>query len=414
MNSTNKIITIFESFEESLDVLRTNRLRTFLSALGIIIGIGSVIALLTLGEGSKQSVREQIQSLGANLLTIRAGSQTQGFLRGAPSTATTLKNTDYEAIRTTTRITTLKDVAAEYSGRVQVSYGRNNTNSQITGVTENMFGMKNIGLEYGNLFTEQDRLRYAKVAVIGQTVATDLFGEGVNPVGESISIKGTSYTVIGLTESKGGFGTQSTDEQIYVPLETAQKVLFGVDYLSNIYAEAKSEQDMEGAKNQLGFLLLELHKKQLPADADFSITSQEDILDTITSVTGTFTTLLAGVAAISLVVGGIGVMNIMLVTVTERTSEIGLRKALGAKKKSIIKQFLYESLILTIGGGIIGVLVGIAVSVGLTKALSLPLVIPINGVILSFFVSATVGIIFGLYPAYKAARLQPVEALRFE
>lgn len=403
-----------EIIEESISVLKVNKMRTALSALGIIIGIGSVIALMTLGQASQKSVSERIKSLGSNLITIRPGAASQGFLRGPGSDNKTLKLSDAQGIIKSDRINTVDKVASEYASRKQVSYDKNNSNVEITGVTQDYFSIRNIELSYGKFFSDQDGLNVRKIAVIGSTVAGDLYGDGVNPVGKNIRIDGVSYEVIGVTKSKGTGGFNSSDEAVYVPLETAQKILFGVNYLSTIYASAKSESDMEPAQNQIGYLLLELHKKATPDDADFTISTQEDILQTASQITGTFTTLLTGIAAISLIVGGIGIMNIMLVTVTERTSEVGLRKALGAKRKDIISQFLVESVVLTITGGLIGVFVGIGTSIVLTKVMSLPPTISVPSILLAVTVACVIGIIFGIYPAVKASKLEPIEALRYE
>lgn len=407
-------MSLLEIFEESIYVLKTNRMRTTLSALGIIIGIASVITLMTLGQASQQSIKTQIQSLGANLLIIRPGSQQQGFLRGPDSNNTSLKYSDAEAIAKSDRVTTVANVASEYSSRAQVSYGRNNDNVSVAGVTPDYFELRNIELSIGSPINDQQNQNMEKVAVVGSTTATNLFGEGVNPIGESIRINGQAFRVIGITKEKGGLGGASTDETVYVPLFAAQKALFGVNHVSTIYVGAKNENIMSEAQNQVGFLLLELHKKATPADADFSITSQADILNTVTSVTQTFTTLLTGIAAISLIVGGIGIMNIMLVTVTERTTEIGLRKALGAKRRVIIQQFLVEAIILTMFGGLIGVTLGIGVSLIITHYMKLPQIISTQSVLISVIVSCVIGIVFGWYPAYKASKLQPIEALRYE
>jgi putative ABC transport system permease protein len=407
-------MNLIEITEESISVLKTNRLRTALSALGIIIGIASVIALMTLGQASQLSIRQRIQSLGSNLLTVRPGNQQQGFLRGQGSTNKTLKLSDARAVAESTRISGVESVASEYSSRTQVSYERNNTNVQVSGVTEDYFKIRNIEISMGRPLSASDDLSLNKVAIIGPTVAEDLFGANADPLGKNIRINGVSYAVIGVTKSKGTGGFNTTDEAVFIPLNTAQKVLFGVNYLSTIYIAAKSEADMEAAKNQVGFLMLELHNKASPADADFSISSQEDILETANAVTGTFTTLLTGIAAISLIVGGIGIMNIMLVTVTERTSEIGLRKALGAKRKTIITQFLVESVVLTVTGGLIGVFVGLIASLVLTKVMGLPSAISVGAVFLAVSVSCAIGIVFGWYPAFKASKLQPIEALRYE
>lgn len=404
---------LIELFEESISVLTTNRLRTGLSALGIIIGIGSVIALMTLGQASQQSVTQNIQSLGANLLTISPGSQQgSGFIRNSNNGVTTLTNDDAKAISESQRLTTVNQVAAVYSANSQVSYGSNNDNIQIEGVTEGYFELRNIDLLLGQPITEQDNLLVRKSAVVSQDVVDELMSGTPNPIGETIRINGNTFTITGVTESQSGFGRSSS--VVYIPLTTAQNALFGVKHVTSIYVGAKDENQMDAAENQLGWLLLERHGLKAPEDADFSISSQSDILETVGEVTQTFTTLLTGIAAISLVVGGIGIMNIMLVTVTERTREIGIRKAIGAKRKTIILQFLIESVLLTVTGGFIGVLFGLGVSLILTKYMSLPNTISYNAIGLAVAVSSAIGVVFGIYPAYKASKLQPIEALRYE
>lgn len=408
----------FELLEESVSVLRTNKMRTALSVLGIIIGIGSVITLMTLGQASQVSITERIQSLGANLLIISpgsSGSSRSNFFRGGGfGGGNTLKYEDALAIAESDRITTVDSVAASYSSRSEITYDRNLESVSVNGVTPEYFKLRNVELGMGEEISQTDIDTSNKVAIIGATAAEALFGAGVNPLGEKIRIEGLSFTVIGVTDEKGSMGGSNFDEVVYVPLTTAQKVLYGVDFVSSIYVGAKNENVMEAAENQVGFLLLEQHRLTSPSDADFTISSQADILETVNEVTQTFTTLLTGIAAISLVVGGIGIMNIMLVTVTERTREIGIRKALGAKRKSIISQFLIESTILTIIGGIIGVLLGLAVSYIITNKMDLPQVMSVESIALSVLVSTVIGILFGWYPAQKASKLQPIEALRYE
>ncbi|HUW21441.1 MAG TPA: ABC transporter permease [Candidatus Bathyarchaeia archaeon] len=399
---------------ESFGTLALNKVRTGLAMLGVIIGIGSVIALISLGQASQKSVENQIKSLGSNLLTISPGARVSEGVRGAFGGVTTLSYDDAKAIKNSSQVTTVKEVSAEFRRNSQVIAGRNNTNTQVSGVTPEYSAIRNINLTSGLFISEQNLTGMNRVAVLGPQVAADLFGEGVNPVGKTIRIDGTAFNVIGLTESKGGSGPMNDDDKIYVPLTTAQKFIFGVNYVNSIYVEAKSEKVMDQARNEIGYLLLERHKLTDPTLADFSIMSQEDILSTVSQVTGTFTTLLSGIAAISLVVGGIGIMNIMLVTVTERTREIGLRKALGAKKKWITAQFLFEAAIITLVGGLVGIIVGIGVSFLISKSMGLPPTLSLSSILLAFSVSVAIGVLFGWYPARKAAALEPIEALRYE
>lgn len=403
-----------ELFFECLGTLSLNKLRTGLATLGIIIGIGSVITLVSLGQASQRSVQNQIQSLGSNLLTVMPGAQRTGNVRGAMGGVTSLTYDDAKAILTSPQITTVKNVSPELSRRAQVVAGRNNTNTQILGVTPAYAEVRKVSVSLGSFITQHDLDGLNKVAVIGPQVISDLFGEGANPLGETVRINGQSFRVIGVTTSKGGTGFQNQDDIIIVPLTTAQKIIFGASNVSSISVEAKSEEVMTQAQDQIGYFLLARHRLNDPSQADFSILSQNDILNTASSVTGTFTALLSGIAAISLIVGGIGIMNIMLVTVTERTREIGLRKALGAKKKIITTQFLLESIILTGAGGILGMIIGILASLVIAKFVNLPFVVSPTSIVLAIGVSGAIGIIFGWYPARRAANLQPIEALRYE
>ncbi|MBP7118644.1 ABC transporter permease [Candidatus Woesebacteria bacterium] len=404
----------YELILESVNTLTVNKLRTGLATLGIVIGIGSVIALVSLGQATQQSVQNQIQSLGANLITVSPGSLQAGPVRGAQGGGTTLTLQDAEAIKTSSEITTIKTVSPEYSGRLQVTTGSANTNTQIIGATEAYLTVHKVSIDQGVFITDRDNDSMSKVAVVGPTVATNLFGDGVNPIGNTIRIGSQSFVIVGITVSKGGTGFLNQDDVIYVPLSTAQKQLFGKTNVTSIALEAKSSEVMTAAQDQVGYFLLSRHKISDPTKADFSIFSQQDILNTASATTGTFTTLLSGVAAISLLVGGIGIMNIMLVTVTERTREIGLRKALGAKKNVITAQFLIESIILTFTGGGIGVLLGILTSYLISIVTSSLFVVSPGSVLLAFLVSGGIGILFGWYPAQRAANLQPIEALRYE
>lgn len=403
-----------ELFLESIGTLTLNKTRTGLAILGIVIGIGSVIALVSLGQISQQAIQSQIQSLGSNLLTVRPGSISQSGVRGAAGGRTTLTLDDANAISSSPQITTISRVSPELEQRTQVTTGGNNTNTGIVGIVPVYAQVHNVTIASGNFITQTDVDNMTKVAVLGPQVVTDLFGESANPIGQSIRVKGQTLTVIGVTTSKGGTGFMNQDDIIYMPLSTVQKQLFGTNYLSSIVVEAKSAEVMVDAQDEVGYLLLARHNLKDPAQADFSIMNQQDILNTVSATTGTFTALLSGIAAISLLVGGIGIMNIMLVTVTERTREIGLRKALGAKKKVITAQFLMESIILTFSGGIIGVIVGVIASYVIANLTSAAFVISPMAILLAFAVSAGIGILFGWYPANKASNLQPIEALRYE
>ncbi len=400
---------VFESFR----TLALNKMRTGLAALGIIIGIGSVIALISLGQGSQKAIENQIKSLGSNLLTVMPSGQSAGGVRSAAGSGTTLTIKDAEAIKS--RLADkVKEVSPEYSSRSQVTAGKNNTNTSIIGVYPEYASIRKIEMDYGAFIGERDVTSMNKVAVLGPTVAADLFPDLTNPVGQTIRINGQTLRVIGVAVSKGGSGFNNPDDAIYTPLTTAQKQLFGAVNLSTIAVEAIDQNSMTDTQNAIGYLLLERHKLDTPTDADFMIFSQNDILATASQVTGTFTTLLGGIAAISLIVGGIGIMNIMLVTVTERTREIGLRKALGAKKNTVIAQFLMEAVILTIVGGTVGMMLGISISYIISTQLNIPFTISLSSVALAFCVSGGIGIIFGWYPAKRAAGLQPIEALRYE
>lgn len=403
-----------ENLRNSIRNLLVNKLRSGLAMLGIVIGIGSVIALISLGEGSQQAVQSQIQSLGANLLTVNPGAQRTGAVRGAAGGNTTLTNEDASAILASSKITTIKNVSPEFSRRTQVVTGSNNTNTQIIGVTPVYAEVHKISVNSGRFITSQDDTNMAKVAVVGPQVVSDLFGDGASAIGQSLRISGQTFTIVGVTVAKGGTGFSNQDDIIYAPLSTVQKQLFGVSYLTSVALEAKSSDVMTAAQDEIGYFLLSRHHISDPAQADFSIFSQQDILNTVSATTGAFTTMLSGIAAISLLVGGIGIMNIMLMSVTERTREIGLRKALGARKKTIISQFLMESIVLTFSGGIVGVILGVVASFVIASLTNSAFVISPTSVGLAFIVSVIIGVLFGWYPARRASNLQPIEALRYE
>lgn len=408
------MIEFFEIISESFFTLALNKLRTGLAVLGIVIGIGSVIALVSLGEASQRAIQSQIQSLGANLLTITPGAQTTSGVRGASGGIKTLTYDDAKAILSSGQAPDVANIAPQYSSRVQVTAGPSNTNTSVIGVTDAYSQVSNISMAEGAFITPSDVQSMAKVAVLGPQVVADLFPDGRDPVGQLITLDKLVFRVVGVTVSKGGTGFANRDDTIYIPLTTAQLQVFGVSYVNSIGVSAKSADVMTAAENEVGYLLLSRHHLSDPTKADFTIFSQSDILTAATSTTSTFTTLLSGVAAISLLVGGIGIMNIMLVTVNERTREIGLRKALGAKKKTIITQFLIEAIMLTFIGGFIGIILGVVFSYLYSLFTGSLFVVEPLSVLLAFVVSAGIGILFGWYPASRAANLQPIEALRYE
>lgn len=402
---------IFSAFE----ALSLNKTRTALATLGIVIGIAAVITLLSLGQAGQQSVQSSIQSLGSNLLTIIPGAFRPGDFRSVAGTATTLTLDDAKAIQTSSAVHGIKNISAEVTRRGSVSTGKTSTNTQIVGVLPAYKSTRNLEMDSGQFISQGDNDSQAKVAVLGPNVVSNLFSDNANPVGQAVRINKISFKVIGITKSKGGSSLGGNqDDIVFVPLFTAQKQLFGVTYVGSISVEVGSPDQMEQTRTDIGYLLLARHKISAPANADFTIFSQADILGAAAAVTGTFTALLSGIAAISLLVGGIGIMNIMLVTVVERTREIGLRKALGATQKIIVSQFLAEAIILTLAGGTLGMILGTTLSLVISHFINLPFVINISSILLAFGVSGGIGILFGWYPARKAAKLSPIEALRYE
>lgn len=401
-------------FDETYFSLMANKARSALTILGIVIGIGSVIAMISIGQGTQTSIQSSIQSLGSNLILVTPGMQrgvgtqvSQG--RGS---AQTLTLEDADAIGS--EISSVAAVATELSGRYQVTAKGNNTNTSIVGTNTFYPQVRNIEVEDGSFITEQNVKSLAKVAVLGPTAVTDLFGEDSNPIGQTIRIKNINFKVVGVIKAKGGTGFGSQDDMIYVPISTAQQFLAGNKRVSTISVQAESEEVMESLQQDITELLLSRHNISDPTAADFSTMNQADIVETASSVANTFTILLGSVAAISLLVGGIGIMNMMLTTVTERTKEIGLRKAIGAKKKDINLQFLTEATILTFIGGIIGVLLGWLTSLAVTNFGGIATNVSAVSVFLAFGVSAGIGIVFGYYPARRASKLNPIEALRYE
>lgn len=411
-------------FFETTTALLANKVRTGLTVLGIVIGIGSVIAMVAIGTGAQQSVQESIQSIGSNLLMVRPGSQRgpgQPVSQGQGS-AVTLTLEDSDAIKDA--VSSIEAIAPVVSSNSQVIANGQNTRTSISGTTPDYVSVRNLGIDAGQFFTAEQNTRLAKVAVLGPDVVDSLFGDGsstdtsivdsADVVGKKIRIGGIDFTVIGTTASKGGSGFGSEDDVIYVPISTAMQYLSGSDALSLINITIAHESEMDAASEEITALLRERHGLSGDDASDFRVMNQSDIVQTATSVTSTFTLLLGAVAGISLLVGGIGIMNMMLTTVTERTREIGLRKAIGAKRRDISRQFLVESIVLTFCGGVLGVLLGWLAAFLFSKFGSMTTQVSLSSVLVAFGVSAAIGVLFGWYPARRASSLNPIEALRYE
>jgi putative ABC transport system permease protein len=403
-----------ESFVTAIDSLVTHKLRAILTMLGVIIGVAAVIALLSIGNGVSASIEEQIQGFGSNLITIITDRDNSGGYA-------TLSVSDIEAVQEGYYTPSVTRVAAQIQGTQQVIYRGRDTRVTVSGVTANFFDVRKLNIEIGNGLTQNDVDNGARVAVLGFDTAEDLFPDGEYPIGSRIRIKGIQYEVVGVLESKGAVGPVNEDENVYIPLSTAQRRLYSRRTRSSeravdvIYAEAKNEQAMDQATQELKDLLRDRHEIAYQAQDDFRVISQTDILNAFNTITSAMTLFLGAIAGISLVVGGIGIMNIMLVSVTERTREIGIRKAVGALKRDILLQFLIESLTLSLLGGTLGILLGALTSniIGRLSADLTP-VVRIGTVFLASGFAAAVGLIFGIYPAWRAASLRPIEALRYE
>jgi len=400
--------------QETFFALLSNKARSGLTILGIVIGIGSVIAMVSVGQGAQSSIESSIQSIGSNLVMIMPGVQRGVGMQvsSGRGSAQTLTQTDADAIQN--EITLAKAVAPELSGRYQVTAKGKNTNTSILGTTAAYPAVRNVKIDTGSFISDQNVRSMSKVAVIGPVARDDLFGENANPIGQTIRIKKVDFKIIGITKAKGGSGFSNQDDMIFIPLSTVQRFLAGSDYVSTISVQAIDQNSMTTMQEQITSLLLRSHNISNPQLADFSIMNLTDIVASASSITNTLTILLGSIAGISLIVGGIGIMNMMLTTVTERTREIGLRKAIGAKKKDISLQFLTEAIMLTFIGGVVGVALGWIISILVSSFAGITTSISLSTVLLAFGVSAAIGIIFGYYPARKAASLNPIEALRYE
>jgi putative ABC transport system permease protein len=400
-------------FKIAFKAIVLNKMRTLLTMLGIIIGVASVIAMLAIGEGSKESIRETISNMGSNMITIRPGADDRGPARGSGGNVQTLTLQDYEVIKAKSELFSYITPVVNSGG--QVINGSNNWPSTIYGVNPDYLNIKVVGLQSGSMFTDAEVLSASKVVIIGQTVVDNIFPDGQDPVGQMIRFNNIPFKVIGVLEEKGEntFG-QDQDDVVIAPYTTVQKRIMAIDYLNQILASAISEDDAPEAVMQVTELLRSLHKLTDNEEDDFTVRSMEELISTFSSTSEMLTILLVAVASISLLIGGIGIMNIMYVSVKERTKEIGLRMAVGGKEADILMQFLIEAILISITGGILGVILGLASTVFIEKFLNWPTSVALYSIIISFAVCAVTGIFFGWYPARKASALDPITALRYE
>ncbi|MFO1458797.1 MAG: ABC transporter permease [Verrucomicrobiota bacterium] len=400
-------------FRIALRALRRNILRSFLTMLGIIVGIAAVIVGVSMGTGAKAEVDKRIASMGQNLITVLSGNMTRGGVRGGFGMAPNLTPADYEAIRR--EVGGVTAASPEARTQAQVAAGNQNTFVQVSGVGSEYTQARSWNLQAGDNFTEADVRNANKVCLIGTTTAKTLFGEGVNPVGQVVRIKNAPFTIVGWLETKGAgsFG-QDQDDVILLPYTAVMKRLSGDTKFRSIFVQAESPSAILEVQNQIGSLLRQRHQIGEGKDDDFMVRNQQETSDFFNANNRIMTILIGFFAGISLVVGGIGIMNIMLVSVTERTREIGIRLAVGARGRDVLRQFLTEAVLLSVVGGGLGIATGFWLAPLLTKYFEFPTLISNNSVIMAFSVSAVIGIVFGFFPALKAARLDPIDALRYE
>lgn len=396
--------------KESFRSLLSNKTRSGLTILGIVIGIASVISMVSIGQGTQKTITSTIENLGSNLLTIMPGAVMQGGVSLGRGTVQSIKTEDTEELKD---INGIEYISPEVSRRYQiVSSTGLNTNASVMGVSADYYSARNITMANGLYFNDTQLKNLSRVAILGYNVSQDLFGE-VDPLNKTIKINKINFKVIGVFAEKGGMGFSSVDDMVFVPLFTMQKILTGNDYLSDIVVSVKDKNTIDDVINEITLVLAKKHNVD-PENPDFIIISQADILSSLNQITTTFTIFLSVIAGISLLVGGIGIMNMMLTSVTERTREIGIRKAIGATRKDIVLQFLSEAIILTMIGGIIGIILGWSISILIGKIMNITTLVTFSAIALSFGVSAGIGIMFGYYPAKKAANLNPIDALRYE
>ena len=406
MNGTNL-------FKIALRALANNKLRAFLTMLGIIIGVASVIAMLAIGQGSKKSIQQQISEMGSNMIMIHPGEEMRGGARQDPSAMQTLKLENYEKL--SEECTNLSGISPNVSSSGQLVAGANNYPSSVSGVSMDYLTIRQLTVEQGEMFTENDIRTAAKVCVIGKTIVDNLFPDGSDPIGKVIRCNQIPFRVIGVLKSKG-YNSMGMDQDdvVLAPYSTVMKRLLAQTYLSGIFASALTEDMTDEAVDEITTILRREHKLKETDDDDFTIRTQQELSSMLNTTTDLMTTLLACIAGISLVVGGIGIMNIMYVSVTERTREIGLRMSVGARGVDILSQFLIEAILISITGGLIGVIIGCGASFMIKTIAHWPVFIQPWSVLLSFLVCTVTGVFFGWYPAKKAADLDPIDALRYE
>jgi len=407
-------MTIKNLYRETAAALLSNKSRSGLTVLGIVIGIMSVIVMLAVGNGTSSSIQSSIQGLGSNLLTVMAGAQRGpgSQVSGSAGSAQSLTVADATAIQD--HVSGVVNVSPEVSSNQQIVATSANSNSSVYGVQSVYATVHNVEMQEGSFISDKNNQNLARVVVLGPTLSQDLFGVGAEAVGQTVRFHNLEFTVIGITKAKGGSGFTNPDSAAYIPLFTAQQMITGNQYVSSISVEAASTDVSQSVQNGITSLLMKRHNITDSTKADFNIQSQASLSSTLSSITTILTYLLAAIASISLIVGGIGIMNMMLTTVTERTKEIGLRKAIGAKKRDISMQFLAEAVALTMVGGIIGVVLGYLISYVVTLTGLLTATVSTSSVLLAVGVSAGIGIVFGYFPARRAANLNPIEALRYE
>lgn len=405
-------MNLLNLFKISIRAVANNKMRSFLSMLGIIIGVAAVIIMMSIGQGSKESIRAELSTMGTNLLTIRPGADMRGGVRQDPSAMQTLKIADYERIMREKKF--VSKVSPEVTASGQAIYGNNNTTTSMYGESTEYLDIKQWSVEEGDCFTEEDIKKAAKVCVIGATVVKELFN-GHDPIGKTIRFKSIPMRVIGVLKSKGynSWGMDQ-DNVIIAPYSTVMKRIAAQTWFNSINCSAVTEEQSDAAIEELTQILRDNHKLKEDAEDDFTIRSQAEMMETMSSTMDTVTLILVVAAAFSLLVAGIGIMNIMLVSVTERTKEIGLRMAVGATGPVISLQFLIESVLISVTGGVLGILVGCAVSEFAVKAAGLPSSVPMWSIYVSFLVCVFLGILFGYIPAQKAANMDPIEAIRHE